>query len=128
MSLYADRHQKELAEAGWHSRGYLPHFDGQALPQFITFNLEDAIPSKVIERWRIELKSLRYEQERIVLQKRIDKYLDHGYGQCFLRVAEVAKMVQDALLRFDGGRYRLFSWVVMPNHVHCLMTRFGGTR
>ena len=33
-------------------------------------------------------------------------------------------MVQDSLLKFDGSRYHLFSWVVMPNHVHCLMTRF----
>jgi REP element-mobilizing transposase RayT len=33
-------------------------------------------------------------------------------------------MVQDSLLKFDGIRYRLFSWVVMPNHIHSLMTRF----
>jgi len=24
---------------GWHSRGYLPHFDGGELAQFITFRL-----------------------------------------------------------------------------------------
>ena len=124
MPLYGDSHQKELREAGWHSRGYLPHFDGRALPQFITFNLADALPAKVIERWRQELRSIRYEQEKIVLQKRIEGYLDHGYGKAFLKVAGVAKMVQDSLLKFDGVRYRLFSWVVMPNHVHCLLTRF----
>jgi REP element-mobilizing transposase RayT len=33
-------------------------------------------------------------------------------------------MVQNSLLKFDGLRYRLFAWVVMPNHVHSLMTRF----
>jgi len=33
-------------------------------------------------------------------------------------------MVQNSLLKFDGSRYRLFAWVVMPNHVHTLMTRF----
>jgi REP element-mobilizing transposase RayT len=33
-------------------------------------------------------------------------------------------MVQNLLLEFDGKRYRLFVWVVMPNHVHSLMTRF----
>jgi len=32
-------------------------------------------------------------------------------------------MVQDSLLHFDGSRYRLFAWVVMPNHLHSLMTR-----
>ncbi len=32
-------------------------------------------------------------------------------------------MIEDSLLRFDGTRYHLFSWVVMPNHVHALLTR-----
>lgn len=29
-------------------------------------------------------------------------------------------MVEDALLHFDGERYRLLAWVIMPNHVHVL--------
>jgi REP element-mobilizing transposase RayT len=124
MPLFEDAHRNELREAGWHSRGYLPHFDGRSLPQSITFHLADSLPIKVIQRWSNELKSLKYEQERIVLQRRIEKYLDQGYGNAFLRVPEVAGMVQDALLKFDGSRYHLFAWVVMPNHVHCLMTRF----
>ena len=33
-------------------------------------------------------------------------------------------MVQNSMLKFEGLRYRLFAWVVMPNHVHSLMTRF----
>ncbi|HUS10256.1 MAG TPA: transposase [Pyrinomonadaceae bacterium] len=58
------------------------------------------------------------------MQRRIERYLDQGYGDAFLKVPEVVRMVQNALLKFDGVRYQLFSWVVMPNHVHCLMTRF----
>jgi len=58
------------------------------------------------------------------LQRRIECYLDQGYGVALLKIPEVAGMVQNALLKFDNLRYRLFSWVVMPNHVHCLMTRF----
>ncbi|HEV7681247.1 MAG TPA: transposase [Pyrinomonadaceae bacterium] len=124
MPLFVDANQNALRKAGWHSRGYLPHFDGRALPQFITFHLADSIPLKVIQRWRRELEGLKHELERVVLQRRIEKYLDQGYGAAFLKVPDVAKMVQDALLKFDGSRYRLFSWVVMPNHVHSLMTRF----
>jgi REP element-mobilizing transposase RayT len=124
MGLFEDRHQKELRTAGWRSRGYLPHFDGIEIPQFITIHLADSIPRRVIERWKRELKSLKYEQERILLQRRIEKYLDQGYGEALLKHHEVASMVQDSLLRFDGLRYRLFAWVVMPNHVHALMTRF----
>jgi len=124
MSLTNDPHKKELREAGWHSRGYLPHFDGQAIPQFMTINLADAIPRKVIERWQKELTRLKDELARIILHKRIEKYLDLGYGSCYLKDARVAKIVQDSLLKFDGERYNLFSWVVMPNHSHSLFTRF----
>jgi REP element-mobilizing transposase RayT len=33
-------------------------------------------------------------------------------------------MVQNSLLKFDGLRYKLSAWVVMPNHTHSLLTRF----
>ena len=33
-------------------------------------------------------------------------------------------MVQDTLLKDDGKKYRLSARVVMPNHVHMLVTRF----
>ncbi len=123
MGLFNDPHQKDLRSAGWHSRGYLPHFDGTAIPQFITIHLADSIPQKVIKRWQEELKSLKYEQERILVQRRIEKYLDQGYGEAYLKHTSVATMVQGSLLKFDGTRYRLLAWVVMPNHVHSLMTR-----
>jgi REP element-mobilizing transposase RayT len=125
MALFDDPHLDELRIAGWHSRGYLPHFDGIEIPQFITVHLADSIPKKVIKRWQEELRSLKYEQERILLQRRIEKYLDQGYGEALLKNPSVANMVQNSLLKFDGQRYRLFAWVVMPNHVHSLMTRFA---
>jgi REP element-mobilizing transposase RayT len=124
MGLKSDRHQVILKAAGWHSRGYLPHFDGVAQPQFISYHLADAIPAKVIKRWKEEMKHLEYEQERILLQRRIEKYLDCGYGELLLKDERVAGMVQDSLLKFDGSRYRLSAWVVMPNHLHSLLTRF----
>ena len=57
------------------------------------------------------------------MQQRIEKYLDQGYGECFLKDPMVAKLVQDSLLKFDGDRYNLFAWCVMPNHEHAMMTR-----
>jgi REP element-mobilizing transposase RayT len=117
-------HKKELREAGWHSRGYLPHFDGRATPQFITLHLADSIPKKVIERWQRELSQVEDKQKQIVLQRRIERYLDQAYGSCLLKDHRVARIVQDSLLKFDCLRYNLFSWVVMPNHSHFLLTRF----
>jgi REP element-mobilizing transposase RayT len=124
MSLKNSSHKDELREAGWYTRGYLPHFDGRAIPQFVTLRLADSIPLKVLERWQRQLTDLSEEEARIVLQRRIEKYLDQGYGQCHLRDFNVATMVQESLLKFDDVRYNLFSWVIMPNHSHSLFTRF----
>ncbi len=124
MGLLQDRHRQELRASGWRTRGYLPHFDGVALPQFLTINLDDAIPQKVVERWKRELRTSKSEKEMILLRRRIERYLDQGFGEAHLKDVRVAGMVQGSLLKFVGLRYRLFSWVVMPNHVHLLMTRF----
>ena len=123
MSLKDSPHKDLLREAGWHTRGYLPHFDGCASPQTITLHLADAVPAKVIENWRRELRTLNDEQRIIILNQRIERYADQGYGECHLRHPAVAKLVQDSLLKFDGIKYDLFGWCVMPNHEHSLMTR-----
>ena len=47
-------------------------------------------------------------------------------GQCFLRDPRVAQMVQDALRYFDGKRYSLLEWCIMPNHVHLLLQMADG--
>src|SRR6185436_18794057 len=124
MSLKQDPHKNELRAAGWRSRGYLPHFDGHALPQFISIHLADSVPSPVVERWRQELDTKNSERDRILLQNRIERYADQGYGEAFLKDDRLAELVQETLLKDDGTRYRLSSWVVMPNHAHLLLTRF----
>ncbi len=96
---------------GWHSRGYLPHFDSPETIQFVTFRLADSLPRAVIE-------SLRLQDDAI---QHIDGELDAGLGACSLRRAGIASLVQDALLHFDNERYRLLAWCVMPNHVHTVI-------
>jgi putative DNA methylase len=59
------------------------------------------------------------------LRRRIEIYLDKGYGSCCLK-GDAASIVQDSLLFLDAKRYRLFSWVVMPNHVHFLASPLEG--
>jgi putative transposase len=39
---------------GWHSRGYLPHFDSPETVQFVTFRLADSLPTAVIEGLRLQ--------------------------------------------------------------------------
>src|SRR6185295_17149907 len=124
MTLATDPHRSELRAAGWHSRGYLPHFDGRAIPQHISIHLADAVPNEVIERWNRELNTKNSTQDKILLQRRIEKYADQGYGPAYLKDERLAEMVQKTLLKDDGRKYRLSAWVVMPNHVHMLLTRF----
>ncbi len=68
-----------------------------------------ALPEKPLQQ--------HIEAER---RRRIEACLDAGHGACWLRQPEIAAIVQNALLHFDGTRYRLIAWVIMPNHIHFL--------
>jgi hypothetical protein len=87
---------------GWHSRGYLPHFDGGAIAQFITFRLADSLPKNLIEEWMLELAHLGEERAIAETRRRIEAYLDKGHGSAWLRDRRVARIVENALLHFDG--------------------------
>lgn len=102
----------------WHSRGYLPHFDGGEICQFITFRLANSLPQKVLQRWKLELDNGQITDAGF--RKKIEIYLDQGYGENFLKIEEIASMVEETLLFYDAKKYKLISWVVMPNHVHFL--------
>src|SRR5258706_4890470 len=97
---------------GWHSRGYLPHFDSQEAIQFVTYRLADSLPAEALERIAL---SNRPESLR-------DELLDQGAGACWLRRSDIAEVVEQSLFVFDGDRYRLHAWTIMPNHVHVLFT------
>jgi REP element-mobilizing transposase RayT len=104
----------------WYSRGYIPHFDGVGIIQHVCFHLFDSLPQRVLDGWREELNSLPKKEVEIEKRIRIQDFLDSGYGECFLRDDRLAETVERALLHFDGQRYSLHAWCVMPNHVHAL--------
>jgi len=101
-----------MRHKGWHSRGYLPHFDSQDVIQFVTYRLADSLPQEALARLA---EAARPESLR-------DEMLDRGWGSCWLRSAEIAEIVENAFMAFDSTRYRLHAWTVMPNHVHVLFT------
>jgi hypothetical protein len=121
-------HHPDLRDAGWHSRGYLPHFDGREVPQFITCRLFDSVPEAVLKNWVRELNLETSQADQITLQKRIELYLDQGYGAAFMKDHRIAQLVESDLLSMDGESYRLSAWVIMPNHIHFLATRFESTK
>jgi type I restriction enzyme R subunit/putative DNA methylase len=110
----------------WYSRGYLPHFDSPGSLQFITFRLSDACPKEIQFRIESETKNLPLGRQKTEQTKKLMEWLDQGAGSCLLRQPNIATIVEDCLLYYDGVQYRLLSWVVMPNHVHVLAEILGG--
>lgn len=108
----------------WHSRGYLPHVDADRVVQFVTFRLADSMPQEVLERWREDLANGLVTDADF--RRRIETYLDQNYGSGALKDVRIASVIQDTLLKWDGERYRLLAWVIMPNHVHILIEKFDG--
>ena len=109
---------------------------------FVTFRTKDSIPRSVLQRWDREkndwlarrgllhgrhwsevLPDLDDKQRRDFLRefnRCREEFLDKCCGRCLLKRPELAKIVADSLLHFDGERYRMGDFIVMPNHVHLL--------
>ncbi len=110
-------------EPRFRSRGYLPHVEAGSVPQHIVFRLYDSLPRGLLAQWSEELSRIADVDERSAERvRRVEVALDAGSGCCFLRRPEIARIAATALLRFDGQRYQLHAWCIMPNHVHALVT------
>lgn len=113
-------------EAAWYSRGYLPHWDSPGATQFITFRLHDSFPTKLRHAWEDQLSRENRRVANLELMRRLEDWLDKGTGCRWLADPRVARIVEESLLYWDGRRYRLHAWVVMPNHAHILISVFAG--
>jgi REP element-mobilizing transposase RayT len=119
---------------GIHARGYLPHWDFADSVQAITFRLGDALPNKVVMKWRNELAALMAHPDPKIAGKahaelhgRIARYEDAGYGACVLAEPRCAGIVQEMLQAKHGDSYKLIDWCIMPNHVHALIRLLNDT-
>jgi hypothetical protein len=113
-------------------RGRLPHWEKDNATYLIPFRLADSLPKSVLDRIESERQAivktavgLRRDlsaDERTRIQRLstpvIERFLDSGAGACHLQNSTIAEEVANALRYFDGKRYQLFAWCVMPNHVH----------
>jgi len=126
---------KEHLAAGLHSRGVLPHLKREGGTYFVTFRQAGTLPKEVLLRFKQERKAILqqaeaakrpltwHEQEELFrwYSSRVDKHLDAGHGACHLRDPALAAIVAGAIQFFEGQRYELRAWVVMPNHVHVVV-------
>jgi putative transposase len=84
---------------------------------------------KVPEFGQVSLESLPLEQRkeyRKLFGESFQTKLDEGHGSCLLAKPENAEIVAKAMEHFDGERYLLGDYVVMPNHVHVLLVPLDG--
>ncbi len=118
---------------------YLPHWTRDGAVYAATFRLADSLPANVLDGWKGErddivkraaeqnrpLSDAEAKDLRRLNSDRVEKYLDQGQGQCWLGRDDVAAVVATSLRHFDGDRYRLPAWCVMPNHVHVVVQPLG---
>jgi type I restriction enzyme R subunit len=111
---------------------HLPHWQQDSVFVFVTWRLADSVPLGVMTRWRDdrdswisahpkpwdEVTELEYHR---IFSTQLEDWMDQGMGSCTLSNPDYARIVADSLLFFDGDRYFIDSFVVMPNHVHVLM-------
>ena len=121
----------------------LPHWSQAGTICFITWRTLDSMPQSVLNRWHADREDWlrrhginpksedwrsRLRELDPVLQgefvrtfsDRWHRSLDACHGECVLKRRELSQIVVDSLMKFDGDRYELTDFVVMPNHVHLL--------
>ncbi len=115
----------------------LPHWRQDGATYFLTFRLADAVPADLRRQWSEELETWRkfhpepwdaktkHEYQHRFREER-ERWLDSGHGQCLLRQSKAREIVEKALRHFDGKRYILDAWVIMPNHVHVIVRPVAG--
>jgi REP element-mobilizing transposase RayT len=100
-------------------RRKLPHLHTEGIAIFLNWRLWGSVPACKREDL---LKSHPTPGEAFVAG---DRELDRNTsGPHWLADARVARAVAEKLLQGETGRafYRLHAWVLMPNHVHLLLT------
>ena len=129
----------------------LPHWYQAGVSYFVTFRTDDSIPADVSRRWHAqradwlrhkgisaddprwrdrlwELPEAARRQFHDTFSRQYMEMLDKGLGACVLRRRELRGIVGDGLRHFDGQRYHLGDFVVMPNHVHLIVCLLDDTK
>jgi len=119
---------------------YLPHWTRGGAIYAVNFRLADALPHHVLQEWLAErddiietaaqmnrpLSAAELARLDQLHSEKVEGYLDAGHGSCVLRADDIAAIVAEALQYFDGKRYELLGWCIMPNHVHGVVKPLPG--
>ena len=115
----------------------LPHWHQVGALYFVTFRLSDSIPQEKLHQWKNEFELWlarnpkpwnlnQIDEYQTHFARKIELWLDQGYGSNLLRERPYAKIVADCLLKFDQDRYKIDCHTVASNHVHALVLATQG--
>ena len=118
----------------------LPHWTKEGATYHLCIRLDDSLPQQTLQTWKEEREEIvqnavhkgkpltQPEQRRLdfLYSEKVEKYLDSGYGACWLQRDAIADIVANALQYFNGERYQLSAWCIMPNHVHIVAQPLAG--
>lgn len=118
-------------------KGALPHWHQNGKIQYVTFRLADSMPQSVIEHTVALIASFKEQNPepwsaetmlrfRNLVGRKKEQLLDNGYGSCILACKDIRAIVSSAIHYFDGVRYNLIAYVIMPNHIHMLFCPLEG--
>jgi ATP-dependent Clp protease ATP-binding subunit ClpA len=124
------------APVGFLRGGNLPHWRQDGVTYFLTWRTLDSMPKERVDAWFAEREAWfkqnpepwnpkTEEEYHRLFPDRWEKWLDECHGEWVLARPELQKIVEDVLRHDDGVKYRLKDFVVMPNHVHVLVTPQG---
>jgi REP element-mobilizing transposase RayT len=108
------------------SRGHLPHLEEDQAVYFVTFRLADSLPKPLLTYLKLELA--HDPEARSKRARKVERLLERNHGACHLKNPVIADLVTEALKKFDGVRYRLFAWCIMPNHIHVVFRPISSFR
>jgi REP element-mobilizing transposase RayT len=123
------------------TRRNLPHWKQEGKLYFVTWRLADSLSKEALAQLETdravwvrrhghkpihEMPSRMKEEWYTLFHRRIQRWLDAGYGSCVLRRPEAQRIVAEAFHHFDGQRYQLGSFAIAGNHVHVLVAPFAG--
>ena len=119
------------------TRRTLPHWEQAGCTYFVTFRLADAVAAPLWKQWRSEREASHDRHPQpwdATTQKnynarfpaRIEVWMDAGHGSCALTDPALRELVGHAMHHFDGDHYKLETYVLMPNHVHVIVTPCQG--
>ena len=119
--------------------GSLPHWRQDGVTYFVTFRTLDSMPEQRVREyfqerdeflaqhpkpWSPEIQREYYSR----FKERWEAWLDECHGACELAQGNVRSAVEQVMKNRMDQDYVLHDFVVMPNHVHALVTPLRGEK